>query len=371
MRAVLLTLALATAAISAAAEEWPPLHVLGKVVVPGQTLTLSLLASESFMGAALPTPVLVTRGARPGPSLCLTAGIHGDEVNGVEIVRQVIEETQPLELAGTLLSVPVVNLHGFRRGSRYLPDRRDLNRFFPGNPRGSSASRIAHGLFDGVIRHCDALVDLHTGSFHRTNLPQVRADLRDPKIADLAQAFGAEIVVHSIGQLGTLRRSASLVSIPAITYEAGEPTRFQREEVERGVAGVKSVMRSLGMVDEGGPWIRGRQRVYYRSRWVRVDDGGILRSRISLGDVVATGEVLGIVIDPLSSERAVVRAPQRGRVIGKAVDQVVIPGYAAFHIGIEPDASEGTVLASDDVEAGDRGTAAEEAVPVELDERPE
>lgn len=370
MRAVLLTLALATAAISAAAEEWPPLHVLGKVVVPGQTLTLSLLASESFMGAALPTPVLVTRGARPGPSLCLTAGIHGDEVNGVEIVRQVVEKVDPVKLSGTVIAVPIVNLHGFRRGSRYLPDRRDLNRYFPGNPHGSSASRIAHAFFDGVIRHCDMLVDLHTGSFHRTNVPQVRADLREPKVTELAVAFGAEIVVHSVGTPGTLRRAAVSATIPAITYEAGEPTRFQREEVERGVQGVRSVMRSLEMLDERGSWLRGNQRVYYRSRWVRVDDGGILRARVSVGDVVAEGEVLGIVIDPLSNERAVVRAPQRGRVIGMAVDQIVIPGYAAFHIGIEPDYSEGTILTSDEEADGTAPDAGGDG-SFEVDERPE
>ncbi len=355
---------------ASAADGWSPLHLLGEVVVPGEARPLALVASESFVGDSLPTPVFVLRGMQSGPALCLTAGVHGDEVNGVEIVRQVVEKVDPVKLSGTVIAVPIVNLHGFRRGSRYLPDRRDLNRYFPGNPHGSSASRIAHAFFDGVIRHCDMLVDLHTGSFHRTNVPQVRADLREPKVTELAVAFGAEIVVHSVGTPGTLRRAAVSATIPAITYEAGEPTRFQREEVERGVQGVRSVMRSLEMLDERGSWLRGNQRVYYRSRWVRVDDGGILRARVSVGDVVAEGEVLGIVIDPLSNERAVVRAPQRGRVIGMAVDQIVIPGYAAFHIGIEPDYSEGTILTSDEEADGTAPDAGGDG-SFEVDERPE
>ncbi len=355
-----------------AGAEWPSLSVLGAPVAPGEKRQLSLVASESFAGSSLPTPVWALRGRQPGPTLCLTAGIHGDELNGVEIVRRVIERLDPEALGGTVLAVPIVNLHGFRRSSRYLPDRRDLNRYFPGNPRGSSASRIAHSLFDGVIRHCNALVDLHTGSFYRTNLPQIRGDLRKSEVVDLALAFGAATVVHSTGVRGTLRRSAVEVGIPAVTFEAGEPMRFQRQEVQRGVQGVLNVMQWLGM-REATPGLREPQRVYYNARWVRVDDGGILLARVSLGDRVAEGDVLGTVTDPISNERAVIRTPHAGQVIGMAVDQVVIPGFAAFHIGLHTSPSRGAVLTSDEesVWEAEGPEPLDGDVPIEMDERPE
>ena len=177
--------------------------------------------------------MLVVAGAQAGPVVCLTGGIHGDELNGVEVVRRSLAQARsPRELRGTLIGVPIVNLAAFRRGSRYLPDRRDLNRFFPGNARGSSAARLARSLFD-VLRHCDALVDVHSGSFHRTNLPQVRGDLRKPEVLRLAKAFGSEIAVHNEGRPGTLRRAATEAGIPAIAYEAGEPMRFQEDAIDR------------------------------------------------------------------------------------------------------------------------------------------
>jgi predicted deacylase len=264
----------------------------------------------------------------------MTAGIHGDELNGIEIVRQFFEHVNPKKLSGTLLGVPVANLHGFRRGSRYLPDRRDLNRFFPGHPAGSSASRIANALFDGVVRHCDALVDFHTGSFYRTNLPQLRANLNDPQVLELAQAFGVGVVVHSEGLVGTLRRASTDAGIPAITYEAGEPKRFQDEEIARGVEGMRNLLCEMSALDAKPP-APGHQRIYASSRWVRVDDGGIFINGRKLGERVRLGDVLGTVTDPVSNERTRLVAPVAGRILGMAVSQVVIPGFAAFHIGID------------------------------------
>jgi predicted deacylase len=262
------------------------------------------------------------------------AGIHGDELNGIEIVRDAFERVRPEQLAGMLIGVPVANLHGFRRSSRYLPDRRDLNRYFPGHPAGSSASRIANALFEGVVRHCETLIDFHTGSFHRTNLPQVRADLRHEGVIRAARAFGAPIVVHSEGTRGTLRRAAVEAGIPAITYEAGEPMRFQREEVSHGVTGVFHWLAALGMM-EGRPGRTPEDRIYTRSRWVRVNDGGIFLTDRELGERIDAGEILGTVTDPISNERTRVIAPFGGRIIGMALSQVVIPGFAAFHVGVE------------------------------------
>jgi predicted deacylase len=312
---------------------WGVMQILDADVAPGERRRLFLRASESFAGDSVEIPVLAVRGKRAGPVVCMTAGVHGDELNGIEIVRHFFEHADPKRLSGTLLGVPVANLHGFRRGSRYLPDRRDLNRYFPGHPAGSSASRIANALFDGVVRHCDALVDFHTGSFYRTNLPQLRGDLQDARVLELVRAFGIGVVVHSEGLIGTLRRASTDAEIPAITYEAGEPTRFQDEEIARGVEGMRNLLRTLGVLD-GDPPAQGRQRIYYSSRWVRVDDGGIFINRRKLGERVGSGDLLGIVTDPVSNERTRLIAPVSGRILGMAVSQVVIPGFAAFHIGI-------------------------------------
>jgi predicted deacylase len=315
-----------------ATSEWASLEILDVIVEPGEIRRATWNASESFAGVVLATPVFIIRGATSGPTLCMTAGIHGDELNGIEIVRRTIEATDVETLRGSLIGVPIVNLHGFRRSSRYLPDRRDLNRFFPGRAEGSAASRIAYAFFEDVVRACDYLVDLHTGSFHRSNLAHVRADLDAPTALALARGFGTSIVVHSVGSMGTLRRAAMESGIPAITYEAGEPMRFHLPDVDRGVQGIRNVMRIAGMLPSGRRprW----PEVFRRSHWVRCDKGGILFSKVELGDRVKPGDVLGTVTDPLSNEKSVMLAPHAGTVIGKAVDQVVMPGFAAYHLGI-------------------------------------
>ncbi len=314
---------------------WHVVELLGHDVAPGDKQRLFLDASESFAGGSVELPVLVARGRESGPTLCLVAGVHGDELNGIEVVRRTFENLRPSQLRGMVIAVPVANLHGFRRSSRYLPDRRDLNRFFPGDPAGSSASRIANAIFQGVVRHCGALIDFHTGSHLRANLPQIRADLRRPGLLDLARALGIGVVVHSGGTQGTLRRAAVDSGVAAVTYEAGEPLRFQSHEIRRGIEGTWSLMASLGMVRSrpvANPML---SAVYYTSRWVRVDDGGIFLTDRKLGDPVKSEDLLGTVTDPVSNERSAIHAPVSGRIIGMAFPQVVIPGFAAFHIGID------------------------------------
>jgi predicted deacylase len=312
---------------------WGDFEILGERIAPGERRDLSLPAGETFSGDPMPVPLTVIRGTKEGPTLCLTAGIHGDELNGVEIVQQVVESVRPNRLAGTILAIPIANLHGFQTGSRYLPDRRDLNRHFPGSKSGSTAARIAHAIFHTAVRRCDALVDLHTGSLHRSNLPQVRADLRDERVLALARAFGDTVVVHSVGEKGTLRRAALDAGIPSIIYEAGEPMRLQRAEIRRGVIGVQNVLVHLGL--RPGPRISlGPQRVFQQTRWVRASRGGILTTDVRLGDAVRQGDVLGTITDPIRKEASPVIAPTAGRVIGMALAPVMIPGYAAFHLGI-------------------------------------
>lgn len=311
-----------------------PIRLLGSEVAAGKRARLGWHASNEVAGLQADTPVLVAHGVSPGPVLCLTSAIHGDELNGIEIVRRVYHSIDPETLAGTLIGVPVVNLVGFQRASRYLPDRRDLNRFFPGNPRGSLASRVAYSFFESVIRHCDYLVDLHTGSFHRTNLPQLRADLSDPRILAMTRGFGAIAVLHSNDRDRSLRSAATRAGIAAVTIEAGEPMRLQPEEVEQGVRAIESLMDSLGMISRFHLWVD-PQPVFYESIWVRTSGSGILLGTVELGDRVEVGQTLGAVVDPVTNARDTLKSPVRGRILGKALNQIVMPGFAAYRVGIE------------------------------------
>ncbi len=229
-------------AVEAAVGLPAPLVFLGNEIMPATSERLSWSATELFEGVPVSTPVLVVNGALPGPALCLTAAVHGDELNGIEMVRRVMHDIDPTKLAGSVIGIPIVNVQGFRRGSRYLPDRRDLNRYFPGNPNGSAAARIAHSFFTNVIQRCDALVDLHTGSFERTNLPQIRADLRNPDVMTLTQGFGSMVILHSTPAVGTLRHAATKAGIPTVTLEAGGPSQLELTEVKLGVKGIETLI---------------------------------------------------------------------------------------------------------------------------------
>ncbi len=323
-------------AVTTAEGKAAPLLLLDNEVMPGTAMRLSWSATELFEGVPVSTPVLVVNGTKPGPTLCLTAAVHGDELNGSEMVRRVLHEIVPKKLSGGIIGVPIVNVQGFRRGSRYLPDRRDLNRYFPGNPNGSAAARIAHALFKDVIAHCDALVDLHTGSFERANLPQIRADLRNPDVVTLTQGFGSMVVLHSTPSAGTLRHAATLAGIPAVTVEAGGPSQLELAEVKRGVKGVETLLSTLDMIRKRRSW-GDPEPVYYKSSWVRADNGGILLADVSLGSTVRKGDLLGTITDPMNNQRTELYSPYEGRIIGLARNQVVMPGFAAFHVGIQAD----------------------------------
>lgn len=344
-------------------------HILGATLAPGEAVRLHWVAGETLYGGSLDTPVYVTHGRRPGLSLCLTAAIHGDELNGVEIVRTLMAGVSPHDLSGTLIGVPIVNLLGFTRGTRYLPDRRDLNRFFPGNARGSSASRIAGSFFEEVIRHCDRLVDLHTGSLNRINLPQLRADLDDPRVLEFTRQFGPTAVLHSRNVRGNLRTAAVNAGIPAVTFELGEPGSLQQEQIDFGVRALETLMDKLDMIGRRRAW-SSPQPVYYSSRWVRVNNGGILKSAVKIGARIRRGAKLGTIINPLTSENYEITSPYSGRVLGMSLDQFMLPGFAAFHIGIV--ASDAELLAeTQTLECGDYEQLYEEIdcdVDLNLDE---
>ncbi|HSP01502.1 MAG TPA: succinylglutamate desuccinylase/aspartoacylase family protein, partial [Thioalkalivibrio sp.] len=225
-------------------------------------------------------------------------------------------------------------LPGFQQGSRYLPDRRDLNRHFPGSTDGSLADRIAHSLFERVIRHCDMLVDIHTGSLKRTNLPQLRANMNNADVAERTRGFDRMAVVHGTGSAGMLRFAAVEAGIRAVTMEAGESLRIQEHQIKAGVNSLTSLMDKEGMISRMFTW-GDPEPVYYDSEWLRAEHGGILFSEIDLGDEVSEGEILGYVSDPITNAQHPIRANNDGRVIGMAVDQVVMAGFAAYHVGTE------------------------------------
>lgn len=316
-----------------AADDWGGIEVLGRLVSPGETVRMPFLLDSSFAGSFLDTMVVVIRGSRPGPTLCITAGIHGDELNGVEIAHRIYARITGRELAGTLLVIPAINAHGFRTGSRYLADRRDLNRYFPGSATSSHAALIAYALFRPIKQHCQALLDLHTGSNFRTNLPQIRTDLADPRAMNLARSFGVGVVLDGKGPPGNLRRAALEAGIPAVLFEAGEPMRFDEADIAVGVRGVRNVMAHLGMLPASTVQLP-PALVIRRTSWVRVQDaGGIFLSDRKPGDKIRSGDILGTVTDPITETTEVIRAPRDGLLIGMAVPQVVLTGYALFHIG--------------------------------------
>lgn len=317
------------------------LVILGAEVPPSTSTRLAWSPQVSISGLALPTPVLVINGAKPGPTLCLTGAIHGDELNGIEVVRRVMYDISPDELNGTLIGIPIVNLQGFQRGSRYLSDRRDLNRYFPGEANGSLASRIANSLFTEVISHCNYLIDIHTGSLRRTNLPQIRANMSNPNIAKFVQGFDKIAVVHHSGNPGMLRTAANNAGIISVTMELGESLRIQENQIVAGTHSVNSLLDKFEMYPRVFIW-GDPKPAYYQSTWIRVESGGILFNKMGLGENVSIGDVLGIVTDPITNQSADLTSPIKGHIIGMAVNQVVMPGFAAFHIGIESNQEEMT-----------------------------
>ncbi|MFT6033492.1 MAG: putative deacylase [Arenicella sp.] len=310
--------------------------ILGMEVSANTATRLTWTPESKAGGLAERTPVLVVNGKSPGKTLCLTAAMHGDELNGIEMIRRIMYELEPERLTGTVIGVPVVNLMGFRRNSRYLPDRRDLNRYFPGNTSGSSASRIAHSFFTQIILHCDVLIDIHTGSLNRTNLTQLRADLSNPEVVSMAKSFGLVPVLNSPGNPRSLRAAAARAGIPTVTIEAGEPMRMQRKVVDKGTKAIKKFMATMGMVGRTPRKPTRSATVYYKSSWVRANQSGIFFSNAQLGKRVVEGEILGTVTDPITNRRSEIISPFRGRILGMALDQLVLPGFAIYHIGIQP-----------------------------------
>ena len=333
-----IALGLAAATPNAAAGDWGSMQLLGRDIPAGTSHRFPFIPDTTFEASYLNMPVFIARGSAAGPTLCITAGVHGDELNGVEIARRAFSKINAGSLRGTVIALPAINAEGVRTGNRYLSDRRDLNRAFPGGAGGSVARLIAHKVFTEVLVHCDALVDLHTASNERTNLPQIRADISDPEIRALAVHFGTGIVIAGKGPEGSLRREATKAGIPSIIYEAGGPHRFEEEEIARGASGVESIMAYLDMTDRPETEIS-ESRIYERSRWIRVPRrrGGFFFPEAGLGAKVGKGETLGSIVDPLTDEVHTITSSVDGEIIGMAFSRPVLSGYALFHVAWHTD----------------------------------
>lgn len=303
-------------------------------ISPGERKTIQLDVAALYDYTQLSVPIEVVNGKRDGPVLFISAAVHGDEINGVEILKRLLRSAVLSRIKGTLIAIPVVNVFGFNHKSRYLPDRRDLNRSFPGDRNGSLASRLASLFMNQVVNKCTHGIDLHTGSIHRTNLPQVRASLDDPETEELARGFGVPVILHSRERDGSLREAARKRKVCTLLFEGGEALRFEEHVIRVGLRGCLSVMRHIGMIPRTRRKPRRETRVFVanQSYWVRASHSGSFRSLKNVGDHVEDGESLAVISDPFGKEPYRVSAEEGGIIIGMSTIPLVNRGDAMVHI---------------------------------------
>jgi len=308
-----------------------PFEIGTNEIKAGRRGHVELPVSRLITGAEMAMPVTIFHGSSEGPTMWINAAIHGDELNGVEIVNRVLSELDPKTMHGTLLAVPVVNIHGFITGDRYLPDRRDLNRSFPGSAKGSLAARLAHLFMTEVVSKCEVGIDLHTASDNRTNLPQIRANLDDERTRELGAVFGARLMLHAKTRSGTLRSAGTKAGAAVLLYEAGEPMRFNSDAIEVGVQGVRRVLRHLGIAEWDGP-AAGAVPESRSSRWVRASRSGVIRLEVEIGDMVEAKQPLGTIIDAFGKRLSTIKASRDGLVIGRTMYPLGNKGDALVHL---------------------------------------
>lgn len=305
----------------------------GETILPGETKKIALDMPPLYTATSMNIPVFVKRGKRPGPTLFVSAAIHGDELNGIEIVSRLIKSRSIDKLKGTLIAVPMVNVYGVLNQSRYLPDRRDLNRCFPGSKKSSLAGRIAHIFFKEVVSKCDVGIDLHTGAIHRSNLPQVRADLDDDEVLAMAKAFGVPVLLNADIRDGSLRATASEAGIKILLYEAGQALRYDEFSIRAGVKGILNTMRHLGMLNKSrSKGVPIKPFIARASGWVRAPESGFVTHSAQLGDHVEKGDKLATIADPFGQFLGHVISPAEGVVIGKQNIPLTQEGEAIYHI---------------------------------------
>jgi predicted deacylase len=305
---------------------WP-----GRKIAPGDRADLTLTASKSYTGTAMRVPVHVWRGKEPGPSVFISAAVHGDELNGTGTVRHLIQD-HPFHLrAGSLVLVPVVNVLGFQQLSRYSPDRRDLNRSFPGSKNGSVTSRLAHVIFQNIVARCDYGIDLHTAAVRRTNYPNARADMEQEATARLATLFGAELLLNTPGPEGSLRRTAVKFGCATMILEAGEVWKVEPSVVEYTLRKIQNVLVGLQMIDgeiEKPPF----RVVAEETKWMRAEKGGFLRFHVRPGDTLSGGDPIATNTSLAGQDLNTIVAPRDAIVLGMTTLPAVSPGDPVAHL---------------------------------------
>ncbi len=310
-----------------------PFEIGGQQIASGTRETVELEVSVLANSTRLNLPVHVVHGAKPGPVLFLSGVVHGDEILGVEIIRRILGARELENLSGTLLAVPIVNSFGFLTHSRYMPDRRDLNRSFPGSDRGSLASLLADLFFSEVVLRSQFGIDFHTAALHRSNLPQIRIAPADKDLLELAEAFAPPVILTSKLRDGSLRQSAKECGVKVLLYEGGEALRFDESAIEAGVKGTLRVMKVLGMINSAPSILPHMASVHSAaSTWLRAPEGGILHSVRRIGDRVGTNEPVGVISDPLGASQVAVVAEEDGIIIGRTNLPIVNRGDALFHV---------------------------------------
>ena len=301
------------------------------VIAPGERADVAVTVSESYSGRDVEVPVHVWRAKEPGPTVFVTAAVHGDEINGTGAIRHIVMD-QPFQLrAGALVLAPVVNLLGFERHSRYLPDRRDLNRSFPGSHTGSLAGRLARTVYEHIVTRCDYGIDLHTAAVRRTNFPNVRADMAIPELAQLARAFGVELIISGEGPKGSLRRSACRAGVPTLILEAGEVWKVEQTYVEYATLGIRNCLIHLGMVE--GDLVEPPFRIEAdKTQWLRSEHGGFLRFHVAPGEIVEAGQHIATTTSLLGEAQGVIEAPRAGVVLGMTTLPASAPGDPVCHL---------------------------------------
>ncbi|WP_428614109.1 succinylglutamate desuccinylase/aspartoacylase family protein [Shewanella sp.] len=307
------------------------LTIAGVDILPGTQQQLELPVASLYTDTQVSIPVHVIRAKKDGPKVFVSAAVHGDELNGIEIIRRLIQSKLKL-LKGTLILVPMVNVYGVLNQSRYMPDRRDLNRCFPGSPKGSLAGRVAYTFLNSIVQHCDYGIDLHTGAIHRSNLPQIRANLDDEQTLALAQAFGVPVLLNANVRDGSLRESAVNKGTRVLLYEAGQALRFDELSIQTGERGILNVLSSLGLIRKRRLRKKIEPFIANRSDWTRASASGFVCEFAKLGAHVEKGEVLAEINSPLGELIQSVVSNRAGIVIGKQNIPLVLEGDAMFHV---------------------------------------
>lgn len=311
------------------------LRIAGARIALGETTDVRLKISETYTGAPVPLPLRVIRARRPGPTVFVSGALHGDEINGVGAIRDLMHDP-PRLLRGTLVLIPIMNVFGFESHNRYLPDRRDLNRCFPGRKEGSLGLRLAYKLFTQVFRRCDYGIDLHTAAIRRTNYPHVRANMSDKVTADLARAFGCELILAGKGPTGSLREATRAAGCRVVVYEAGEAFKFEPAPVRIGVRGIRNCLHHLGL-SRGELDTPAYQTIARKSTWVRAVTGGLLRFHVAPGSVVDAETQIASIDNLHKNELHVMRAPVGGIVLGMTTLPAVKPGEPICHLALPRD----------------------------------